>query len=171
MVLEKGIHNQKGNRMNKICDIVKALDNALKKKDMHIELGQLDNKWSDIIEGIQHIVHEKKCDADTAIEAFIDKHPELFGQKYIDGQVDKLFGEKCNDNIVKRVCKELGLTQKELAERLGIPQPTMARWATGEVPDQSKKLLELFLENTKLKKDLQEVANAVKVLDKIKGYE
>ena len=76
-----------------------------------------------------------------------------------------------DENIVKRTCKELGLTQKELAERLDVPQPTMARWATSEVPDQSKKLLELFVENTKLKKDLKDTAKALKILDKIKGYE
>jgi len=76
-----------------------------------------------------------------------------------------------DENIVKRTCKELGITQKELAERLDVPQPTMARWATGEVPEQSKKLIELFLENTELKKDLKDVAIAIKILDKIKGYE
>ena len=76
-----------------------------------------------------------------------------------------------DENIVKRTCKELGITQKDLAERLDVPQPTMARWATGEVPDQSKKLLELFLENIRLKEDLKDTAKALKVLDKIKGYE
>jgi DNA-binding XRE family transcriptional regulator len=76
-----------------------------------------------------------------------------------------------NQNIVKRTCKELGITQKELAERLDVPQPTMARWATGEIPEQSKKLLELFLENIKLKNDLRDTAKALKILDKIKGYE
>jgi len=76
-----------------------------------------------------------------------------------------------DENIVKKSCKELGITQKELAERLEVPQPTMARWATGEVPDQSKKLLELFLENIKLKEDLRDTAKALKILDKIKGYE
>ncbi len=77
---------------------------------------------------------------------------------------------KTKSNIVKDVCLELGITQKELAERLDVPQPTMARWATSEVPDQSKKLLELFVENTKLKKDLRDTAKALTVLDKIKGY-
>jgi len=76
-----------------------------------------------------------------------------------------------DENIVKATCRELGITQKELAERLDVPQPTMARWATNEVPEQSKKLLELFVENTKLKQDLSDTAKALKILDKVKGYD
>jgi len=75
------------------------------------------------------------------------------------------------ENIVKRVCKELGITQKELAEKLGVPQPTMARWATGDIPEQGQKLIELYSENTQLKKDMKELSKLLKLLDKIKGYE
>ncbi len=57
-----------------------------------------------------------------------------------------------SDNIVKRVCKELGITQKELAERLEIPAGTVSRWAsTDEIPKTAKVALELLLENKKLK--------------------
>jgi len=69
-----------------------------------------------------------------------------------------------NENIVKKVCKELGITQKELAEEIGVPHPTLARWASGEVPEQGKRLIELFYENIKLKNKLNELSNALKVL-------
>ncbi len=59
------------------------------------------------------------------------------------------------ENIVKNTCKELGLTQKELAEQLGIKEVTINKWSsTGDIPLQGIKSLNLILENNKLKKDL-----------------
>jgi len=56
------------------------------------------------------------------------------------------------ENIVKKVCKELGITQKELAKMLDIPAGTISRWAsTDEIPKTAKVALELLLENKKLK--------------------
>ena len=41
------------------------------------------------------------------------------------------------ENIVKRVCKELNLTQRELAERMGVSQGMPAKWAMeGTTPPQ-----------------------------------
>lgn len=72
-----------------------------------------------------------------------------------------------DENIVKRTCKELGLTQKELAERLDVSKPSVDRWAsTGEIPDSSKKLIEFLVENEKLKNELLELKQALKVLHK-----
>ena len=70
------------------------------------------------------------------------------------------------ENIVKKVCKELGITQKELAEMLDIPAGTISRWAsTDEIPKTARIALELLLENKKLKekvnvlKQLKEALN------------
>ena len=76
-----------------------------------------------------------------------------------------------NENIVKKVCKELGITQKELAERLGVPQPTFARWASGDIPEHAKKLVMLYLENMQLKQKLKKVTNALKVLKEFQENE
>jgi transcriptional regulator with XRE-family HTH domain len=58
-------------------------------------------------------------------------------------------------NLVKQTCKELGITQKELAERLGIKEVTINKWSSsGEVPLQGSKAIGLLLENEKMKKDL-----------------
>ena len=72
-----------------------------------------------------------------------------------------------NQNIVKKVCKELGITQKELAERLGVSKPSVDRWAgSNEIPESSKRLIELLLENEKLKKELNEIKTALNILNK-----
>ena len=70
-------------------------------------------------------------------------------------------------NIVKKVCAELGITQKELAEKLATSKPTVERWSsTGEIPDSSKKHLEILLENEELKKENQEIKKALSILKK-----
>jgi len=72
-----------------------------------------------------------------------------------------------DENIVKKTCKELGITQKELAERLEVSKPSVDRWAsTGEIPDSSKKLINFLLENEYLKQELKELKQALKVLHK-----
>jgi len=75
--------------------------------------------------------------------------------------------EESETNIVKLACKELGITQKELAERLEVSKPSVDRWAsTGEIPDSSKKLIEFLVENKKLKNELLELKQALIILHK-----
>lgn len=70
-------------------------------------------------------------------------------------------------NIVKKVCAELGITQKELAEKLGTSKPTIERWSqTGEVPEPSKKHIAVLLENENLKKENEEIKQALSILKK-----
>ncbi len=71
-----------------------------------------------------------------------------------------------DENIVKKTCKELGITQKELAERLEVPQPTMARWQSGDIPKMAKFALELLLENKQLKDDMDIIKKAHQILHK-----
>lgn len=40
----------------------------------------------------------------------------------------------------------LGLSQRALAERLGVPQATVSRWETGQHPIQHPRILRLALE-------------------------
>ena len=64
-------------------------------------------------------------------------------------------------NIVKRVCKELGITQRELAEILKVNEGTVRQWSSkGEVMPNVEVTLKLLLENHQLKMRL----------DKIKGF-
>jgi DNA-binding XRE family transcriptional regulator len=38
------------------------------------------------------------------------------------------------ENLVKKTCKELGITQKELAERIGVSKQTIYDWSSGKTP-------------------------------------
>ena len=70
------------------------------------------------------------------------------------------------DNIVKRVCKELRLTYKELAEKTGYKVDTISKAASsGKVSEPLQKAIELLieLENTKKElKDYEELKEALK---------
>lgn len=75
-----------------------------------------------------------------------------------------------SENIVKRTCKELGITQKELAERMGVNDGTPAQWSSkGDIPETAKKFMLTLVENKHLKEKLDKVTNALLTLDEIKG--
>ncbi len=51
-------------------------------------------------------------------------------------------------NIVKETAKALGMTQKELAERMGVSESTLRKWSSedGSVPESAEVTLKLLLE-------------------------
>lgn len=60
------------------------------------------------------------------------------------------------ENIVKRVCKELNLTQKELAERIGMSADSLRTLsAKDQISSQTEAAINLVLENERLKKELE----------------
>lgn len=67
-------------------------------------------------------------------------------------------------NIVKKVCAELGITQKELAEELGMKPTALSNWANGDIPQIAQKALELLLENKELKEKFEILKKAHKIL-------
>ncbi len=74
------------------------------------------------------------------------------------------------ENIVKLTCKELGITQKELAERLGTHLTTVQKWASSnELPKNAIKSIELLLENEKLKIKLNKFKTAFDMIDEARG--
>ena len=59
-------------------------------------------------------------------------------------------------NIVKRACKELGITQRELAERIGMSADSLRTLsAKGQISTQAEAAINLVLENENLKKELE----------------
>jgi len=58
------------------------------------------------------------------------------------------------ENLVKRTCKELGITQKELAEKIGVSNSTIFRWISKDIDKTTKVILNGLLCQKKLK-DLQ----------------
>ncbi|MDR1614402.1 MAG: helix-turn-helix transcriptional regulator [Campylobacteraceae bacterium] len=95
---------------------------------------------------------------------YYGKNGCMFRIKYITKQFALEDLEKVN-NIVKKTCKELGITQKELAARIGIAEVTINKWASdpSNITPQGIKSLELVAENAKLKQ-------GIALLDALKSY-
>ena len=71
------------------------------------------------------------------------------------------------NNIVKRVCTELGITQRELADRMEIPESTVARWKSGDLPRLAELYLKALLENIDLKSKLEAIRQAHEIISKL----
>ena len=70
-------------------------------------------------------------------------------------------------NIVKQVCRKLGITQRELAERMDIPESTVARWKGGDLPRLAELYLNALLENIKLKSKLEAIKKAHEIVSNL----
>jgi DNA-binding XRE family transcriptional regulator len=54
------------------------------------------------------------------------------------------------ENLVKRTCRELGITQKELAEKIGVHDVTVRNWSSkGDIPEYFINHLNLLIEYNK----------------------
>ena len=75
------------------------------------------------------------------------------------------------ENIVKQTCKELGITQKELAEMIGVSEGTVNRWSANPntIPDQTIKTLDILLENKRLKEKEIKIATIFKLIEELKN--
>jgi DNA-binding transcriptional regulator YiaG len=61
--------------------------------------------------------------------------------------------KKNRSNVVKDICKELSITQKQLAEILEVPEGTVSSWAVkDEIPRLGKKAIEFYKLNVKNQK-------------------
>ncbi|EOW3826075.1 hypothetical protein ACOW6H_000805 [Campylobacter coli] len=67
---------------------------------------------------------------------------------------EKMAEEK--ENIVKKTCKELGLTYRQLGELIGFGEEAISKAArTENISTQMQKALDLYLENIDLKEKLK----------------
>ncbi|EAH9113327.1 XRE family transcriptional regulator [Campylobacter jejuni] len=71
------------------------------------------------------------------------------------------------ENIVKKVCKELNITQRQLSEMLEIPESTIARWKSGDLPRLAELFLKTMLENIELKRKLETIKKAHKIISEL----
>ena len=64
------------------------------------------------------------------------------------------------DNIVNRVCKELGITQRELAERIGMSADSLnVAVSNNKISKMTEAAVNLVLEVESLKKELSKYEN------------
>lgn len=69
------------------------------------------------------------------------------------------------ENIVKKTCRELGVTQIELADIMGVAKNTATQWATQiKPPKYAIKFMELLAEHKKTKEQLEKLKSALEIL-------
>lgn len=74
--------------------------------------------------------------------------------------------KKIKTNVVKSICQELHITQKNLAEILEIPEGTVSSWAVkNEIPRLGKKAIEFYAMSTRNQKIVDSYKNLVHLLD------
>ncbi|RQD66681.1 XRE family transcriptional regulator [Campylobacter hepaticus] len=71
------------------------------------------------------------------------------------------------ENIIKQVCKELNITQRQLSEMLQIPESTIARWKNGNLPRLTELFLKTMLENIELKRKLETIKKAHQIISEL----
>ncbi|QOP41254.1 DUF6166 domain-containing protein [Sulfurimonas marina] len=75
---------------------------------------------------------------------------------------------KQKSNIVKDICKELNITQKQLAEILEVPEGTVSSWAVkNEIPRLGKKAIEFYIANQKNQKIVDSYKNFINLLQEL----
>jgi len=73
---------------------------------------------------------------------------------------------KPKSNVVKQICVELQITQKDLANILEIPEGTVSSWAVkNEIPRLGKKAIEFYMQSQKNEQIIKSYKNFVKLLD------
>ncbi|HAA1513795.1 hypothetical protein A0M87_05875 [Campylobacter coli] len=60
------------------------------------------------------------------------------------------------ENIVKKTCKELGLTYRQLGELIGLSEGRVKQLAIGEVGEQVEKACQMLIKIHKLEVELNE---------------
>lgn len=73
---------------------------------------------------------------------------------------------KSKTNVVKDVCKELQITQKNLAQILEIPEGTVSSWAVkNEIPRLGKKAIEFYIQSQRNQQIIDSYKNFAKLLN------
>lgn len=74
--------------------------------------------------------------------------------------------KKSKTNVVKEICKELDITQKNLAEILEVPEGTVSSWAVkNEIPRLGKKAIEFYMLSTKNQKIVDSYRSFMQLLE------
>ena len=73
--------------------------------------------------------------------------------------------EEKEENLIKKVSKEVGLTYKELSQELGYTESSLRKSVyANKISTQLQRTIELYLETLKLKKEIKEADEFRKIL-------
>ncbi|MBR8466208.1 transcriptional regulator [Campylobacter sp. faydin G-140] len=74
-----------------------------------------------------------------------------------------------DENIIKKTCKELGLTYKQLGELIGYSEGAIkSAINSGNISEPMKRVIELYLKNLELQNQLKEFENFKSFIKSIK---
>ncbi len=91
-----------------------------------------------------------------------ENQKDLFVSKIEKTEQDK------QENLVKKTCRELGITQKELAERIGVSQEALSRWSNGQkIPKTVETLFQALLKINRMSNIESELINFRNKLDNL----
>ena len=103
---------------------------------------------------------------------WIDQNCEQNTEEETSEKIEKLESDKTKKskksktNIVKEICKELNITQKNLAEILEVPEGTVSSWAVkNEIPRLGKKAIEFYMQNTKNQKIVDSYRSFIELMN------
>ena len=111
---------------------------------LYSEYGGLEQLES-ILDDVQGIWYNNKggniiiYTKQTEREAFV-------GGLVINFHIDDIFNDSNKINIIKLTCKQLGMTQKELAAHINVHEETVSKWSRGiiDTPKWAIKIFELL---------------------------
>jgi DNA-binding XRE family transcriptional regulator len=161
--------------MSENIEITTAIVSEITSKTYGYDLGV--NKNENICKAINKVLKGEKIDRITLEKIICHLFDKSFFREDIS-RFNKIIGTMANlilivkeylsneENIVKKTCKELGITQKELAEKFGLTASAISQW-DNEVPKTAQIALELMIENNQLKKDLKYIIEGQKTLNRL----
>lgn len=87
------------------------------------------------------------------VQEWIDSNCEIPTMEKLESLRPTIKNPKAKSNVIKKICKELNITQKNLAEILEVPEGTVSSWAVkNEIPRLGKKAIEFYMQNVKNQK-------------------
>jgi predicted transcriptional regulator len=80
-------------------------------------------------------------------------------------KVERGFLDEKEENLVKKTCRELGITQKELAKKTGFSEESISKWNNGgKIPKSAEKFFSTIQELNQYKK-ASDLINKIKMLN------
>lgn len=87
------------------------------------------------------------------VQEWIDSNCEISTMEKLESLRPTIKNPKVKSNVIKKICKDLNITQKNLAEILEVPEGTVSSWAVkNEIPRLGKKAIEFYMQNVKNQK-------------------